>query len=160
MPDWFAMAVGVAGIASTAIAVVAWVRPRPKTVQLRNAVRGDVEVVTVNTFPVFQRLDGTSDLGNHQIAVTVRNLGELSILVKSWGIDVGDGGNLVDLRGLHSNPTLPQWVASGADLSFYMPAADVRKVAAERQMPFEKMHGWVSLADGRQVFSRKPVPLA
>lgn len=157
MNEWIGYAIAVLAIA---VAIAAWLRPRHPSLAPRNKVSGDIVVDTTSGWMALDHLDGSQSLSEHLVIITVRNVSHDSVLLRNWGISIGDDGNIVDLGSVPFNPRLPSWLKPGEDLSFHMRAGDVRAIAAERRIPFKKMHAWVGLGDGRTVKSRKSVPLA
>jgi hypothetical protein len=47
----------------------------------------------------------------------------------------------------------------GEPVTLTVPVDQLRQAHRERGIPFRKMRPWVTLGDGRRVYSRKPVPL-
>jgi hypothetical protein len=83
------------------------------------------------------------------------------VCVDSFGVRVPDGGNLVVPRpATPFEPPLPHWVEPGTNGTWYLDAAGVRRIAAERGVSFEDMRAWVSLADGRRISAPAGLPLA
>lgn len=160
MPAWDAAtwwtAVGsIVGIVALAVGLLAWLRPVQKGT-------GRLNVVVTNDFPVFNQLDGSRTVGDHLVGVTLRNPTGDPVKVTGWGLRFPSGRTL---RVFHPqvawDPPLPYVVPPCDSAMWHLDPHEVRRASAKERVPFDKMHAFVNLADGRTIMSsRRGVPLA
>lgn len=117
-----------------------------------------VKVETANSFPVFDRLDGGRDLGDHHVEVKAYNRGRAPVTLTAWGLQL-PGGRTAISRGTAWSAPMPHRLEPGAEAGWHLPADEVRAVCAEQGVTFRQVRGFVALAGGKRVRAGKPVPL-
>lgn len=122
-----------------------------------------VSVETSYVIPVYGPSESPEFRNDDQVAITVHNRGGAPVAVLNYGVAMGrrsKGINMFVLEPHSSSTALPAVVEPGAEpVQLTVPVAQLRQAQRERGIPFRKMRPWVSLGDGRRVYSRKPVPL-
>lgn len=96
----------------------------------------------------------------HYVEVKAINHGRAAATITNWGIAVSDRENLFVTQRLPMSDDLPARVEPHASVSMYVEADELRRVAAERRVPFAVMKPWVQSATGRKTYASKGVPLA
>ena len=154
---WVGLVVGLVGIL---LAIAAWRWPRaPQLTAPQAHERARVEVS--NLFPVFDRPDGTRDVGDHIVGVTLRNGESRPLQVTGWGFLIpGDRRLVLPAPAVPWDPPLPAWVAAGGAETWNFPAGLVRAKQRDLACAFDELIGFVTLADGRELVADKGVPLA
>ena len=148
---------GIGG-ASVAVALIAWRWPRSPKVE--SAPHDLLRVEVSNQFPVFDLPDGTRDVGDHLVAVTVRNGTDRPAKITSWGLRLPDGQSVVVLSPTTTwEPRLPHWVQPGDEATWYFDPAELRRIAAEHKIAFESMCAFATVGDGRSLLADRGVPL-
>lgn len=163
MPPWndplwvpVGLAIGTVGVVLT---LLLWYKPRsPKRLP---AAHQTVRVEVANSFPVYHQQDGSRDVGEHLIGVTVLNGEAAPIKVLGWGLLLPEGRRMVITRPQTSfEPRMPHWVQPGDQALWFLDADEVRRQRAHIGCKFEQMIAYVSLADGRELKAENGVPLA
>jgi len=114
-----------------------------------------------NHFPIFDRPDGSQTMGDHLVAVIVRNGTARPVHVTGWGTRGPDGRTLfVTQPTTPWEPRLPHWVAAGASATWYLDAQAVRQRAKSEGWAFDDMIAFVDIADGREVTADRGLPLS
>jgi hypothetical protein len=156
--------IGVVGVVVAIIfGVIAVVQGRGHRGQARPLRGADARTITVtpgSSFPVFDQADGSQDLGDHMVSVTIANTSDTRVSVKSWGISCGGGKNLFVTKPIRWDPPLPRWLEPGEDFSVHISAADVRRIHVDENIAYDEMVPWVTTGDGRTFRASRGVPLA
>lgn len=122
-----------------------------------------VSVETSYMIPVDGPPDAPEFRDDDQVAITVHNRGGAPVTVLNYGVAIGrrsNGTNMFVLEPHSSSSALPAVVEPGGEpVQLAVPVDQLRHAHQERGVPFRRMRPWVSLGDGRRVYSRKPVPL-
>lgn len=122
-----------------------------------------VSVETSYMIPVYGPPDAPEFRDDDQVAITVHNRGGAPVTVLNYGVAMGrrsSGTNMFVLEPHSSSSALPAVVEPGGEpVQLALPVDQLRHAHQERGVPFRRMRPWVSLGDGRRVYSRKPVPL-
>lgn len=149
----------ILGVAALVIGLVAWLRPRaPKQV---TAPHQTARVEVANCIPVYDLPDGSTDLGEHFIGVTVLNGESAPVRVMGWGLLLPGNRRMVVTRPqTNFEPRLPHWVDPGDQAQWFLDADEVRRQQATLGCKFDDMIAYVSLADGRELKAPGGVPLA
>lgn len=160
MPSWDASTWSVisacVGILGVLVAVLAWLRPGG----LRQGGRLGVEVR--NVFPVFTQLDGGQRVGDHLVAVTLKNPTAHPVKVTSWGFRLGRKGPTmyVTQPPVHWEAPVPHVVAAHDSASWHATPAQLRQARVDKGVRYRGFRAFVSLADGRTITAKKRgVPL-
>ncbi len=157
MPPWndpFWVPVGLfIGVVGVVLTWLLWLRPRhPK--------HGKVSVVASNDFLVYDQPDGSKDLGDHLVGVTLRNGGPDRVKVTSWGLILPGNRRVVATGRLSPiEPLLPHWVEPGDHAEWFLEAGEMRRQKAALGCRFRQMVPYVTLADGRELRAKRGLPL-
>lgn len=120
-----------------------------------------VEVRTTNAIPVYDLPGGAQDLGDHHVAVEAVNSGDQAVTLPGWGVKLPGDRRVVMTRPVSWSTPLPHRLEPGAPAAqFVMPADELRRLHRPDGIPFDSMHGYVTLADGAEVIATAPIPLA
>lgn len=156
--DW-ALVGAAATVAGVIVAMLAWLRPR--AVARRGAAHERLTVEVANQFPVFDRRDGSSELGGHLVAVTARNGTPDSVKAVGFGLRLpGERRMVARVPATAWEPRLPHWIQPSGEATWYFDAEQVRQQGSELGCSFDEMRAYVSFADGREVSASRGVPLA
>lgn len=155
--DAITLALGAIGTA-TGVAALWWqIAVQRKSGRL-------VTVTATYSMPVYGPPDAPEFHDYDQVTITVTNRGGAPVSVLNFGVSL-DGKkktkrNLFVTRPVPWSSRLPAQVAPGGEPALLnVPVAELRKVHAERGIPFKQMRPWVDLGDGRRVFADRSVPL-
>lgn len=122
-----------------------------------------VSVTTSYMIPVYGPPHAPEFLDDDQVAITVSNRGGAPVAVLNYGVAMGRRSNGTNIFVVDRHPSgaqLPTVAKPGGEpVTLTVPVDQLRQAQRERGIPFRKMRPWVSLGDGRRVYSRKPVPL-
>lgn len=158
------IAIGIVGVAVAIIfGVIALVQGRRHKTEVARLTGADARTITVtpgNSFPIFDQPDGSQDLGDHMVSVTIANTSEARVNIKSWGISCGGDKNLFIMKPIHWDPTLPRWVEPGDNFSVHIPADDVRRTHFDESIAYDDMVPWATTGDGRTFRADRGIPLA
>ncbi len=119
MPTWDAVtwatvvatAVAVCGVA---VAVLAWLRPRHPRAEAFVMPHETLQVKVSNHFPVLDNYDGSRQIGDHLVGVTVSNGTSRAVKATNWGVHLPGSRNLVVMARTTSwEPPLPHWIQPG-----------------------------------------------
>lgn len=126
----------------------------------RSPKHDKVRVVVSNDFLVYDDPGGGSHLGDHLVGVTIHNGSSARVKVVGWGLHLpGKRRMVVPGRLTPVEPILPHWVEPGDHAEWYLDADEVRKQQAVLGCRFSQMIPYVTLADGRELRSRRGVLL-
>jgi hypothetical protein len=118
-------------------------------------------VGVTNYWPVFTQPDGSQEMGDHFVAVTLRNGSERAVRATGFGLRLpGDRTMFVSTQTTPWVPSMPHWVQPGDEATWLFDGDELRRSAREYNVPFEDMTAYVSLADGREIRAAAGVPLA
>jgi hypothetical protein len=85
-----------------------------------------------NHFPVFDQVDGSKELGDHLIVLTVPNGTSRAVKATGWGVHLPGNKNLVAMAPTTPWETsLPHCIQPGDEATWYLKADDVRRQAGE-----------------------------
>lgn len=147
---------GVLG-AVTGVLSLAW-----QIIALRRSGRL-VSVTTSYMIPVYGPPHAPEFRDDDQVAITVSNRGGAPVTVLNYGVAMGrrsNGTNMFVVDRHPSSAKLPAVAEPGGEpVTLTVPADQLRQAHRERGIPFRSMRPWVSLGDGRKVYSRRPVPM-
>jgi hypothetical protein len=96
----------------------------------------------------------------HYVEVEAINTGRAATSVTGWGIGMPGGANVVVTMPLPISEKTPCRLESHSRAAFFIEGDELRRVHAERGIPFEDMWPWVELGSGKKIRCKKPVPLA
>ena len=122
-----------------------------------------VSVKTSYMMPVYGPPHAPEFREDDQVAIEVTNKGGAPVTVINYGVRLGGRGSGTNLFVPDRHPAssvLPATVNPGGEpVQVTVPVANLRRIGAERQIPFGRMRPWVDLGDGRRVYANKSVPL-
>lgn len=122
-----------------------------------------VSVTTSYMIPVYGPPHAPEFRDDDQVAVTVSNRGGAPVTVLNYGVAMGRRSNGTNIFVVDRHPSTAQLPAvvepGGEPVTLTVPVAQLRQAHRERGIPYGQMRLWVSLGDGRRVYSRRPVPL-
>ncbi|RJT97037.1 hypothetical protein D6T65_15115 [Arthrobacter frigidicola] len=101
--------------------------------------------------------------GDDFIQIELKNQGDKSVTVTNYAVEMGE-------RGFGSNMWVtrpPVWATrlpataepGGVPVKLLVPVPELRELRRASGIPFDKMHPWVELGDGRKVYSTNTVPM-
>jgi hypothetical protein len=124
--------------------VVSWRRTGPVIV-----------VKSTNAFPAYG-----SSVGDHHISAEATNRGRAPATIEGWGFELPDGRSIVpngeQLPGVAS---LPHRLDPFTSASWYILAADIRRVAEEQGVHPSLLRPFVLVAGQGKKIGKKGVPL-
>ena len=147
IPDLNAIAGWVGAIAG--VAALIW--------QLATWRKSAHNVKVSRTRSWFTYRDGRAS--DDMVCFAARNVGASAVTVMHWGIALGNDENMVVLDPVFNSTSLPHRLESGAELSLYIHARDLRNATRDRNVKLEAMRGWVGLATGRKAYAKRGVPI-
>lgn len=148
VPDFTTVAAWIGAI--TGIAAVVW--------QVATWRRSAHNVKVQRTLSWLTYTDGS--LSPDLVCVEAKNVGAAAVTVTNWGISLGrNKENLTVLQPLAGSTPLPHRLESGAQMSLFVQADDVRRARHERAVPFAQMSAWVGLATGKKVNAKRGIPM-
>lgn len=140
-----------------AAATLAW----NVTVHRRSGRR--VLVESSYAIPVYGPPHAPEFRDDDRVEVTVTNRGGAPVTVTNYGVSLGKGKEtnlFVRDRPTWATPLPARVEPGGGPARLLVPVDQLRQVRRERAIPYSAMRCWVSLGDGRRVYSRNSVPLA
>ncbi|GAA2754066.1 hypothetical protein [Amnibacterium kyonggiense] len=93
------------------------------------------------------------------VEVIAVNSGSDPVTVTNWGIGLDTREQAHVTQSGPGTTLLPHRLEGGSEAKFLVLGKDLRRLHDERGVPFSKMHGWVRLATGRRVESRRGLPM-
>lgn len=113
-----------------------------------------VKLETLNHFPAYG-----DQIGEALVALKVSNRGRSATTIESWGLELPGGSSLFVTDQPAWFTRLPHRLEPHSSIDLRISHEDIRRVAQERNIPFSQFRPWVSIGDGRKVYS-KGVPLS
>jgi len=113
----------------------------------------NVRVSSTNAWFIYDDVAGEA-----MVCVIARNLGTSAVTITGWGISIGSE-NAVNLSPSPQSAQTPHRLEPGAEANFHMPSLDLFDRQAASGEKFKNMRPWVRLATGKQVTSRRGIPL-
>lgn len=161
VPDWDASTWGTVigcaiGIVGVVVAILAWLRPGASRQE------GQLQVEVSNVFPVFTQLDGSQRVGEHLVAVTLRNPTSHPVKVTWWGFELGRTGQKMYVTDppVDWEPPVPHIVPAHDSAGWHITPAQLRQAVKDKRVRYQDFRAFVSLADGRTIKAGKSgVPL-
>ena len=118
-----------------------------------------IRLSSVYAMPVFGP-PGAQEFGDDYIQVTVANNGRAPATLKNWGIDLGNKRNAFPGSPLSWTTPLGSRIEPHSSAQLAILVDEARRISREERVPYDKMRPWVELGNGKQVRSRKGLPLA
>jgi hypothetical protein len=115
----------------------------------------DCLVTVANSFPVIP-----GGVGDHHLQVSATNHGRGPITVMAWGFRLPGDRQVLIPQQVAWSAALPHRLEPGAEASWFVEAAEIRRIAAEQGIPFKRFTAHVTLAGGQKATAKRGVPLA
>lgn len=112
-----------------------------------------IRVKLVNSFPTYG-----AQVGNHHFTVSAINHGRAATTVKTWGLRLPDGSDIIARSPISWSDSLPAVLEPQSSASFHIEGEAVIATCKARNIQTRSVKPWVRLATDKEVFAKSKMP--